>query len=131
MKTVPKQGRVIRRYRRRIPISEFGDYSDLIRSRARGCGLYALYSGKKLIYVGLATKSIRSRIQWHIKRSKIPFTHFSVFLVTGKSSEAQARRIRDLEALLLKIIGPTPQWNRSITNFVAAKRLDKRHSRLG
>jgi len=114
---------VIRRYRRRIPKREFDAWRDLIRGKARGCGLYALYRGRQLLYVGLATKSIRSRVRAHIKTGKIPFTHFSVFLVTGKSSAAQKRRIRDLEALLLNIIAPLPSWNKYETGFVAARRL--------
>lgn len=124
VKAHAKQGRVIRRYRRNVPIEEFDQWSDLIRSRARGCGLYALYSGKRLVYVGLATKSIRSRIYSHITKGKIRFTHFSVFLVTGNSSAVQARRIRDLEALLLDVIGPGPIWNKSVTKFVSARRLE-------
>jgi hypothetical protein len=38
----------------------------------------------------------------------------------------QARRIRDLEALLLNILEPRPKWNKSKTNFVGAKRLQVR-----
>ena len=116
-------GRVIRRYYTGIPIREFDKWQDLLRKRARGCGLYALYSKKKLIYVGLATNSIRARLRSHSRNSKIPFTHFSVFLVTGRSTEAQARRIRDLEALLLTLLQPIPKWNKVKTNFIGARRL--------
>ena len=125
MAVIEKQGRVIRRYRRNIPLKDFEAWSEYIRSRAGGCGLYALYAGEQLLYVGVATKSIRSRIRTHKNAGKIPFTHFSAFLVTGKSCAARVRRIRDLEALLLKVIKPKPPWNKSITKFVAAKRLPK------
>ena len=117
----PKQGRVIRRYRREIPAADFKQWQDQLHRRVKGCGLYALYDKKRLIYVGLATKSIRSRINSHLKR--IPFTHFSVFLVAGGGSDAQIRRIRDLEALLLNILLTKPEWNKSKTRFVAAKKL--------
>lgn len=116
-------GRVIRRYNIGIPIGEFDEWEDLLRRRARGCGLYALYSKNRLIYVGLATNSIRARIRAHVRRGTIPFTHFSVFLVTGRSAEAQARRIRDLEALLLNVLQPMPKWNKAKTNFIGAHRL--------
>jgi len=116
-------GRVIRRYCTGIPIREFDKWQDLLRKRARGCGLYALYSKKKLIYVGLATNSIRARIHAHSRKGTIPFTHFSVFLVTGRRTEAQARRIRDLEALLLTVLQPIPKWNKVKTSFVGARRL--------
>lgn len=119
-----KAGRVIRRYRRSIPVGDFEIWQDLIRSRAKGYGLYALYDDECLIYVGLATKSIRRRISEHLKAGRIPFTRYSVFLVTGSSPKVQYRRIRDLEALLLNIIEPMPKWNKSKTNFVAAKELN-------
>jgi hypothetical protein len=118
-----KAGRVIRRYRHGIPIGDFDKWQHLIRSRAQGCGLYALYAGERLVYVGLATKSIRARIQAHVRKGDIKFTHFSVFLVTGQSSKAQERRIRDLEALLLNVLRPKPKWNRLSTSFVAATKL--------
>jgi hypothetical protein len=119
----PKTGRVIRSYRRNIPLGEFDKWSKHFGRSARGWGLYALYKAGELIYVGLATKSIRSRIKAHRAAGKIPFTHFSVFLVTGKSGLAQARRIRDLEALLLKVILPRPEWNKCETKVISAKRL--------
>jgi hypothetical protein len=119
----PKTGRVFRRYRRNLPMEDFDKWSDVIGRSARGCGLYALYRNGELIYVGLATKSIRSRIHAHRVDGKIPFTHFSVFLVTGKSGLAQARRIRDLEAFLLKVILPRPKWNKCQTRFISAKKL--------
>jgi len=116
-------GRVIRRYYTGIPIREFDKWQNVLRKRARGCGLYALYSKKKLIYVGLATNSVRARIRAHSRKGTIPFTHFSVFLVTGRSTEVQTCRIRDLEALLLTVLQPLPKWNRVKTNFVGARRL--------
>lgn len=119
----PRLGRVVRRHATDIPFEDFSECEHLIRGRVRGCGLYALYANDQLIYVGLATHSIRSRIRRHILKGDIKFTHFSVFLVTGKNTEAQARRIRDLEALLLQVIRPLPKMNKVKTKFVAARRL--------
>ena len=93
-KRIEKQGRVIRRYKRNIPGEDFDKWQDRIRGKARGCGLYALYDGDELVYVGLATRSIKGRIQEHIKNKR--FTKFSVFLVTGANTSARKRRIRDL-----------------------------------
>jgi len=120
---VKKQGRVIGRFKRNIPVGEFDKWKDQIRRKARGYGLYALYDVNKLIYVGLAAKgAIKARIQAAIRTKK--FTHFSVFLVTGTRGEAQERRIRDLEALLLNIIKPRPRLNIIKTKFVAAQKLE-------
>ena len=123
------QGRVIRRYRRYIPVKDFYKWTSVIRTKTRGHGLYALYKNKELLYVGLATKSIRSRISSHKRKGKIPFTHFSVFLVTGRSDSALKLRIRDLEALLLNVMEHRPNWNKSITKFVRAKELQEKDSR--
>jgi hypothetical protein len=124
MTPLVKPGRVIRRYKRGISVDEFEKWEDRIRRSARGCGLYALYDSKdRLIYVGLATKSIRTRMRHHRQKGKIPFKRFSIFLVTGSSNSMQGRRIRDLEALLLNVLKPMPIWNKSRTKFVAARKL--------
>jgi hypothetical protein len=73
VKNGEKQGRVVRRYRNSIPIEEFPKWQDLIRTKAKGCGLYALYLDEHLMYVGLATKSIRSRIHTHMGDRNKPF----------------------------------------------------------
>lgn len=131
-KAVGKLGRVIRRYRVGIPIEDFQKWEDLIRTKNKGCGLYALYRGDELKYVGRAKKSIRSRISKHRRDPNKAFTHFSVFLVTGSNTTAREQRIIDLEALLLNIIKPIPQvnnqitqlWNNQITQFMGAKELE-------
>jgi hypothetical protein len=81
------------------------------------------------MYVGRATKSIRSRISRHKSDPNKPFTHFSVFLVTGSDTTARKRQICDLEALLLNIIKPRPKWNSSVTHFVAAPKLKAKELR--
>ena len=115
----PKQGRVIRSYRRHIPVELFP-----VRSWLKGAGLYALYDKQgRLIYVGRATKSIRSRISSHLRAGKKPFASFSVFRVAGRSCDARVRRVCDLEALLLRVIEPRPEWNERIPKFMAASKL--------
>jgi hypothetical protein len=122
-----KQGRVIRRYRRNIPRTDFEAWSKDKRCHARSGGLYALYKGKegKLLYVGLATRSVESRIRSHIKAGKIRFTHFSVFLIAGKNCDARRRRVRDLEALLHVVLKHRLPNNLNHTKFVHATRLPK------
>ena len=119
-----KQGRVIRRYRSDIPIEDFPKWESSIRTKKRGCGLYALYQGDELRYVGRATQSIRARISSHMRDPQKSFTHFSVFLVTGANTTARERRIVDLEALLLHIMKPVPQWNKQVTQFIGAEKLE-------
>jgi hypothetical protein len=121
----PKAGRVIRRYRRNIPAGDSKKWEEQIRGSEGGYGLYALYRDRDLVYVGIATKrSIRNRIRTHRGEKKKDFTHFSVFLVQGKSKVVRERRIRDLEALILHILVKKPEYNLQETNFVGAKKLE-------
>ena len=116
-----KQGRVIRGYRRKIPIELFP-----ARGWLKGAGLYALYDkDDRLVYVGRAAKSIRTRIRQHLKDGAKEFAYFSVFRVAGRSCDGRVRRVCDLEALLLRLIKPTPKFNERIPKFVAAEKLPK------
>ena len=124
MKKQERQGRVIRSYRHDIPREDFEAWSAI-----HGAGLYALYRNKKLMYVGLATKNIKSRIHAHERAGNKAFTHFSIFRVVGKDCDARKRRIRDLEALLLKLIKPTPKWNKNVTRFIHARKQRKPKSK--
>ena len=114
-----KQGRVIRSYRRKIPIESFP-----ARGWLKGAGLYALYDkNDRLVYVGRATKSIRTRIRNQMKDSKKDFAYFSVFRVVGRSNDARVNRVCDLEALLLRLIKPMPLFNKKKESFVNASKL--------
>lgn len=70
----------------------------LIRGHA---GIYALYKGDKLYYVGLAT-NLMSRVRQHLKdRHARRWDKFSVYL-TRKDEH-----IKPLESLLLRIVDPS------------------------
>jgi len=63
-------------------------------------GIYALYKGKRLYYVGLS-KSLKSRITNHLKdRHKGKWETFQVFKI-GK-----VHYLKDLETLILQIARP-------------------------
>jgi hypothetical protein len=61
------------------------EYQDIIRHYIRGRnGVYALYKGEKLYYVGLAT-NLRGRLKQHLKdRHKGLWDRFSVYLTIGE-----------------------------------------------
>lgn len=64
-------------------------------------GVYALYRGERLYYVGLAS-NLRSRLKGHLKdRHANSWDRFSVYLTVGD------QHLRELEALLLRIGRPT------------------------
>jgi hypothetical protein len=73
------------------------EIADLVGSQH---GVYALYKGSKLYYVGLAT-NLRTRLKQHLKdRHQGKWTKFSIYLVRNES------HIREIEALLLRIADP-------------------------
>lgn len=78
-------------------------YRDIVREMIRGrSGVYALYKGDRLYYVGLAT-NLMGRVNGHLRdRHKSRWNTFSVY-VTARSDQPH---VRELEALLLRIAAP-------------------------
>lgn len=76
-------------------------YQDVIRGFVRNRhGIYALYRGDRLYYVGLAS-NLRTRLTAHLKdRHAGTWDRFSVYLTVGDG------RLRELEALLMRIAKP-------------------------
>ncbi|OOG47380.1 DUF2924 domain-containing protein [Polaromonas sp. A23] len=82
-------------------------------------GVYALYDGTELYYVGKST-DLRKRVKIHLKdRHLASWTHFSLYLVR------EADHIHEIESLLVRIANP--KGNRVIpkgrSNGVLAKDL--------
>jgi hypothetical protein len=92
------------------------EYQDLVRGLARRrSGVYALYRGDKLYYVGLA-RDLRSRLRQHLKgRHADAWDRFSMYLTIGD------QHIRELESLVLRIV--KPKGNRQIGKFSGAQNL--------
>ena len=94
-------------------------------------GIYALYKGDRLYYVGLAT-NLKGRIKKHLSdRHKGKWDRFSLYLVR------KADHIKELESLLLRIMSPkgniqggrfqasenlNPVMNKRIREFDAERR---------
>src|SRR3954467_12064789 len=77
------------------------EHQDIIKQYTRGRnGVYALYKGAKLYYVGLAT-NLRGRLKQHLKdRHRGLWDRFSVYLTIGD------HHIKEMESLLLRITRP-------------------------
>lgn len=70
---------------------------DLIRRRP---GVYALYRGDRLYYVGLAS-NLMGRLRTHLRdRHRGSWDRFNVYLT------AHGEHIKELESLVLRIVGP-------------------------
>jgi hypothetical protein len=91
-------------------------YSDIIRAFVRGRhGVYALYRGSRLYYVGLAT-NLRSRMSQHLRdRHAETWDHFSLYLTVGH------QHLREIECLLVRI--GRPRGNRAKPKFIRSENL--------
>lgn len=96
-----KSRKLIRGVLDKVSSKLFSDYSkELTQLIGREHGVYALYKGAKLYYVGLAT-NLRNRIKVHLKDKHAgKWDKFSLYLVR------KVDHIREIESLLLQIVGP-------------------------
>lgn len=97
-------------------------HQDIIRTYVRGRqGVYALYRGDRLYYVGLAS-NLRMRLAHHMRnRHGASWDRFSVYLTIGDS------HLRELEALLLRIV--KPKGNNQKGKFAKSEDIKRRFGR--
>lgn len=98
MKNATKE-QIVREYLERVSWRVLEKWRPTIVSLMRGhAGIYALYKGDKLYYVGLA-KNLMGRVNHHLKdRHKGKWDRFSVYLTVNDG------HMRSLEALVLRIV---------------------------
>lgn len=98
---VTKSPRLLAGYLEGISWRVFQNYPDSIDRLTRGeTGIYALYRGERLWYVGLAS-NLKSRLRTHIDdRHKGRWDRFNVYLTHGD------RHMKELESILLRTIKP-------------------------
>jgi len=91
-------------------------YPELITEVAKGrSGVYALYKGRDLYYVGLA-KNLRSRLHIHLRdRHADEWDRFNIYLTQGDE------HLRELESLVLRIA--SPKGNRIAGKFMGSSDL--------
>jgi predicted GIY-YIG superfamily endonuclease len=97
-------------------------HQDIIRNYVRGRqGVYALYRGDRLYYVGLAS-NLRMRLAHHMRnRHGESWDRFSVYLTIGDS------HLRELEALILRIV--KPKGNNQKGKFAKSEDIKRRFGR--
>jgi hypothetical protein len=98
------------------------EHQDIVRGYVHHRqGVYALYRRGKLYYVGLAS-NLRARLGHHLKdRHQDSWDRFSVYLTIGDG------HLRELEALLLRIVKPT--GNKQKGRFARSEDLRRRFCR--
>ena len=100
---MPKKikGQLVFQHLEKISRKLLEDYPELVKEVAKGKnGIYALYSGDNLYYVGLA-KNLRSRLRSHLRdRHRDTWDRFSIYLALSDE------HLKELESLVLRIASP-------------------------
>ncbi len=105
----------------RIPAKSFTLFKKIVAKELRGkAGLYALYKGNELYYVGLAT-NLNVRILQHDRdKHRGKWDSFSIYVVE------KVKYLKDIESLVLHIaepVGNKQQGNISKSNQIRKKLL--------
>jgi hypothetical protein len=98
-----RSDQILEGYLEQVSGTIMDQYRGILQEMIRGkSGVYALYKGERLYYVGLAT-NLMGRIKGHLQdRHKGRWNTFSVY-VTARTDQPH---VRELEALLLRIASP-------------------------
>lgn len=118
---MPKRKPLVTQHLERISSDALDKYQNIIRRYVRGrTGVYALYRGNRIYYVGLAS-NLSGRLNRHlIDRHKESWDRFSVYLTIGDS------HLKELESLILRVV--RPGGNRMAGKFVKSEDLRRRFS---
>ena len=97
--------------KKHLELVNWKSYKDALGSKQRGRGIYILYKGDEVYYIGLSKRSLRGRIKRHafLDRHKGKWDRFSFYQIGRK------RYIKDVEALLLRVI--RPKGNKVVGRF--------------
>jgi hypothetical protein len=95
------KGQLVCQHLERISRKLLEEYPEVIRQFVKGRhGIYSLYRGNHLYYVGLAS-NLRSRLHHHLRdRHGQTWDHFSIYLTLTDS------HLPELESLVLRIASP-------------------------
>ena len=112
------RGQLVTQHLEKVSRKVLEKYQDTLRTNLKGRhGIYALYRGNKLYYVGLAS-SLRSRLQNHLKdQHSKRWDRFSVYLTLKN------QHIHELESLVLRIA--SPQGNIQKGHFYHSQNLER------
>jgi hypothetical protein len=102
-----RRGQLVRKHLENVSGEVLEKHRELIAGHARGQqGVYALYDGDSMYYVGLAT-NLSGRLRQHLRdKHRGKWDRFSMYLTRND------RHLRELEALLHRVV--RPQGNRQM-----------------
>src|SRR5882762_7202956 len=98
---MPRRAQLVCQQLENISREALEKYQTIIRNYTRKRnGVYALYKGDKLYYVGLAI-DLRRRLKQHLKDKHVDsWDRFSIYITIGD------HHIKEMESLLLRITRP-------------------------
>lgn len=99
---MPRAVSLVLQHLEKVSRNVLGEYQEIVRQFVKGRqGVYALYKGEHLYYVGLAG-NLRNRLKQHLRdRHGHSWDRFSVYLTKGDS------HLKELESLVLRILKPS------------------------
>ena len=97
MKKKTDKNKLVKKY-----LEHCNDYSRVLGKKDRGRGIYVLYKGDRIYYVGLSKSSLKSRITSHAtkKKHKGKWDNFSFYQI------GRTKFIKDIETLFLRVCNP-------------------------
>lgn len=102
-----RKGQLVSQHLENVSRDALEKYQGIIKNYVRGRhGIYALFRGKRLNYVGLAS-NLRNRLKHHLKdRHAHTWDRFSVYLTI------KDEHLHELEALVLRIASPKDNFQK-------------------
>ncbi len=77
------------------------EIQNVLGTKSKGVGIYALYKGEELVYVGITGTSLRGRLKGHLKdRLEGKWDNFSWYQIRYPEF------LKDVETLILRIAKP-------------------------
>jgi len=107
-KKTSEKSKLVKKY---LEDRSWKDYKIALGHAKRGRGIYVLYKGNKIYYIGLSKASLRGRLRQHAlhDRHKGKWDSFSFYQI-GKT-----KYIKDIESLFLRVF--RPPGNRVVGKF--------------
>ena len=98
-KTKSDKSRLVKKH---LELADWKSYKEALGSKKKGHGIYVLYKGDEIYYVGLSKRSLRGRLKSHALRDrhKGKWDKFSFYQI------GRTKYIKDIESLLLRVIKP-------------------------
>jgi hypothetical protein len=101
------KGKLVKNKGEHIPLKEFLANKKIVPGKKeRGSGVYALYNGTKLYYIGLSVSSIRQRLRSHSKEGSSKYGNWNNFSFYQMPFKKRSKYVKDIETILISIFDP-------------------------